>query len=261
MVAAEALGGIGPPARAAVALLQRVHREPDFSLRMSAQDALIEIAGPASVPSTPPPGGIELLPGWSHRAEQGFDTAVGTIWRADGLEINYDIGFLAGQDAADTTYPFVWTRKQIVHGYPVQITMRDRRYLQVLFPDMAANFSAHVPTEQDLTDVLLIVLSYRSDSQRVLGVYSNSTPDQAPTALTMEVTLGYNGEFYAIVELQGPRAPVLPVIVPVARKNDSVEFTLTVDGKPLRFTGELKVGQLVGSFGDQPVVLRQVGGK
>jgi hypothetical protein len=148
-----------------------------------------------------------------------------------------------------------------VHGYSVHITLRPDRYLEVLFPEGSANFSAQVKTEEDLADVLLIVLLYRSGLPRVYGVYSNSANDDPPTALTMEVALGFHTVFYATVRFWGPGAPSLPLIVPVDRTKDRVEFTATIDGKPLRFVGELKVGQLLGSFGDRPIVLREVGGR
>jgi hypothetical protein len=264
MAAAEALGEIGPPAKSAVEALLRAYGAQDYLLRMTAQRALIKIAGPESIPSTPPPGGIELLSGWSHRQEQGIDTLVGTIWRADGLKIGYDIGFLAGHHASNTDRPLLWTKKQIVHGYPVQITLRPNRFLEILFFDDSANFSAQVKTEQDVTEVLLITLSYNPSliSSDLGGVYSNVTESSQSVDLEIEVRLGVRqGGYYAMVHSWGPGAPNLPSVVPVEFVAERIVFTVVVDGKPQHFSGDLKPTELVGTLGDRPVVLRKRGGR
>ncbi len=64
-----------------------------FILSASAQDKKLR-----KLPqSPPPPGGIKLLDGYVHIQEQGYDTWVGRIKKEGGLNIIYDIGFLAGE--------------------------------------------------------------------------------------------------------------------------------------------------------------------
>ena len=76
--------GIGPAAKAALPPLMKLHAGPSFFLTMVAQEAIVSIGGLAMVPPSPAPGGIQLLPGWSHIRSQGIDTEVGRIWRKDG---------------------------------------------------------------------------------------------------------------------------------------------------------------------------------
>jgi hypothetical protein len=64
---------------------------------------------------------------------------------------------------------------------------------------------------------------------------------------------------YAMVRPWGAGAPALPVVVPLEGITDRVEFTLTLDGKPHRFSAEHRASDLIGTLGDQPVHLRRVG--
>ena len=113
------------------------------------------------------PRNIRLLPGYVHRRAQGIDSMVGSISqkeRKNGLVIHYDIGRLAGVYAECSDCG--WTdgeirhRKQLVGRHPVTIVFTPSKRLVVSFPDSHANFYATIRNEADLTDVLLMVLTY-----------------------------------------------------------------------------------------------------
>jgi hypothetical protein len=116
---------------------------------------------------SPPPGSINLLPGYHHRIGQGIDSRVGTIWKKNGLRINYDIGELAGNYAeckqlCNWTDGEVWRKTQIVNGQHVVCVFTSKRRLVVSFPAAHANFYATVKTEGQLTDMLLMLFTFNS---------------------------------------------------------------------------------------------------
>jgi hypothetical protein len=121
----------------------------------------------ATTQKDPPPGGIKLLPGYQHKTLQGIDTWVGKIWKEGGLEIKYDIGFLAG-DYADpkNSGQFVWYKEQLIGGRRVHCALYKSNSLVVSFPDSSANFMAQVNSQEDIADVLMMVLTYRPAARR-----------------------------------------------------------------------------------------------
>ncbi|HUQ32208.1 MAG TPA: hypothetical protein VM095_08805 [Pyrinomonadaceae bacterium] len=114
-----------------------------------------------------PPGGIKLLPGYQHKTLQGFDTWVGKIWKEGGLEIKYDIGFLAG-DYADPKHRenFLWYKEQLIEGRRVHCALYKSNSLVVSFPDSSANFTAKVNSQEDIAEMLLMILTYRPVARR-----------------------------------------------------------------------------------------------
>jgi hypothetical protein len=110
------------------------------------------------------PGNIRLLPGYVHQRGQGIDSSVGSISRKGGLVIEYNIGRLAGvyTDCKDCgwTDGELWRRNQIISGREVKIVLTKSKRLVISFPDTHANFYATVSSESDLTDALLMVLTY-----------------------------------------------------------------------------------------------------
>ena len=121
---------------------------------------------PAAGQQDSPPGSIKLLPGYQHKTLQGIDTSVGKIWKDGGIEIQYDIGRLAG-DYANPKYPerYVWHREQSIGGRRVHSALDKRNTLIVSFPDTSANFMAEVKSHEDIVDMLLMVLTYEPDSR------------------------------------------------------------------------------------------------
>jgi hypothetical protein len=122
------------------------------------------LASTGTAQSDPVPGNIRLLAGYVHRRGHGFDTAVGSIARKDGLVIEYDIGRLSGvyTDCKDCGFidGELWRKDQIVSGHDVRIVYTKSKRLVISFPETHANFYATVKSEADLADTLLMVLTY-----------------------------------------------------------------------------------------------------
>jgi hypothetical protein len=115
---------------------------------------------PASTENVPP-GGIILLPGFVHEAEEGIDSSPGKMYRKAGLSISYDIGLGAGNSAAarHKENPTDYYQVQRFGGHHVEVTMRkDGRTIVTI--DYWANFFADVSNSSELTDFLLTVLTY-----------------------------------------------------------------------------------------------------
>jgi hypothetical protein len=111
----------------------------------------------------PPPGSIKLLPGYQHKTGRGIDTAVGTIWKDGGITINYDIGIFAGMVASPHEKDrYLWYKEQTIGNQAVRIALGKARDLRVTFVEARASFLSLVPKEEDLTDALLMILTYKS---------------------------------------------------------------------------------------------------
>jgi hypothetical protein len=116
-----------------------------------------------------PPGTIKLLSGYQHRVLQGIDSQVGTISKQDGLQIKYDIGELAGDYSKCGDLRGcgeVWRKKQVINGQDVVCVFTDKKRLVVTFPQSHANFYATVHTEEELTDMLLMLFTYKPVSSK-----------------------------------------------------------------------------------------------
>jgi len=124
--------------------------------------------GTAQTESTPIPGSIKLLPGYHYQKEQGIDSLVGKIWKKGGLEIDHDIGALAGNYAdcksCGWTDGELWRRKQTVNGQESIIVFTKSRRLIVVFPESKANFYATISTEEDMADMLLMLCTFQKIS-------------------------------------------------------------------------------------------------
>jgi hypothetical protein len=109
------------------------------------------------------PGGITLLPGYHAVQRPGPDTSEGRIARAKGLTIDYNLTCETGSyvDIARRDVKLLWSREQQVDGQPVQIAMTTNKILYVSYPRTRANFWTKVKSDQDLTDALLMLLTYR----------------------------------------------------------------------------------------------------
>jgi hypothetical protein len=109
----------------------------------------------------PTPGGIKLLPGYKHETQRGIDTSVGKVWKENGLTIYYDIGWLAGNYAKSMEkVNILWYKEQVVGGRSVQFALTKDRMLYVTFAEVSANFYGRVQSEEDITDMLLMIFTY-----------------------------------------------------------------------------------------------------
>ena len=119
-----------------------------------------------------PPGGVQLLEGYIHKAFQGIDSQPGEIAKKDGLKISYDIGAVPkpgapvfGGSYSDWTQRVAekdrrWYREQTINNQPVHLVYTKEKLLTVSFPKGGINFTCEAKTEADLVDALLITLSY-----------------------------------------------------------------------------------------------------
>jgi hypothetical protein len=110
-----------------------------------------------------PPGEIQLLAGYQHERSGGFDTSRGHIWKPGGIEIIYEIGTLANNEARTyrTSGKYLWFRQLVLDNTLVDVVMRDEETLLVGYFGAYANFRAHnIKSQADLADALLMVLTY-----------------------------------------------------------------------------------------------------
>jgi hypothetical protein len=131
---------------------------------------LLAFVVPAACQEAPPPGGMQLLPGFHHQSKQSIDSTTGRIWKKGGLEIHYDIGQMAGDytecEWCGWTKGEVWRKTQVVNGQQVICVFTKKKRLVVSFPKSHANFFALIHTESELTDMLLITLTFRGFAEQ-----------------------------------------------------------------------------------------------
>lgn len=121
----------------------------------------------ASAQEPPTPGSIRLLPGYHHSVGQGIDSKVGRIWKDRGPVIHYDIGALAGDytecgRSCGWTNGELWRREQLVDGQRVVCVFTRKRRLVVSYPGAHANFYGTANTDKQLTEMLLMLLTFKA---------------------------------------------------------------------------------------------------
>jgi len=148
--------------------------------KFESPDKLAEVKGLTGAPgadqpkkaSPTGPGGMRLLPGYTHKPLQGIDSIVGQIVKDTGWKITYEIGRVSkpgrprmGGDfrnraklAPKTNVR--WYRRQIVGGQPVDIAMQKDNLLLASFPEKGMNFSAKIGSSEHLADAMLMILTY-----------------------------------------------------------------------------------------------------
>jgi hypothetical protein len=132
-----------------------------IALIMISGGALSLAAQPASSQESPPPGSIRLPDGFHHERLRGVDSDVGRIAREGGLNIQYDIGGMAGNQAgAIKADDCEWAIKQVVNGEPVEIVKSKDGHITATYTKKFANFYAKVSSEEDLATFLAIVFTF-----------------------------------------------------------------------------------------------------
>jgi hypothetical protein len=107
------------------------------------------------------PGSMKLLPGYQHKTEFSPDTATGKIWKEGGITIRYHAGNLQGYNAnPEKKGDYLWFKEQFVNDQKVRIALTSDRELIVSFPDDKTDFYGSVRTEEELTDALLMILTF-----------------------------------------------------------------------------------------------------
>jgi hypothetical protein len=136
---------------------------------------LLGLTSSAASAQTPLPGGFEirLLPGFTHKPLQGFDSIVGKIVKKDGLEIGYEIGPIPRKGQPVEGGSFVnqalqlpegkrlWLKEQTVGGRKFYVAYsKDQRLLvSTARAKQGVNFSAVAKTPAEVADVLLMALT------------------------------------------------------------------------------------------------------
>ena len=135
----------------------------------------------------PPPGNIQLLPGFVHQRRQGIDSRVGVIYKEGGLSIGYDIGRMAGvyasqyfpehfeqirkqtnlnPEAIEREIQFLqdkveWRQRQKVGRDELLVVFLKDSTLIASFVNSTANFTAKARSGNEIADFLLTVLTYQ----------------------------------------------------------------------------------------------------
>jgi len=105
---------------------------------------------------------VALLPGYQQQEGRSLDSTTGTIWKDGGVRIEYDIaGVYTDCKSCEWTKSEVWRKKQVVNGQKAVFVFTKSKMLVVSFPKSHANFYATVHNEGELTDVLLMLATFK----------------------------------------------------------------------------------------------------
>jgi len=134
-----------------------------FAAIFSAILMLFSIPRPESTTQTQPNNFmVRLLPGYRVQNYPTLDTVGAKIYKKGGLEIEYSSGSLMEEEAsAITPDKILWKTKQIINGYPLTcVYTRSSDFVATFNDKSPTNFHAHIKSNQDLAEMLLIVLTY-----------------------------------------------------------------------------------------------------
>ena len=122
-------------------------------------------------PEPPPPGNMLLLPDYIFTAKRGIDSFLGTIGKKDGLQIEYAAGNNMGDFASDAYYKeranVDWRKRQYVNNrYLTLVCFKNGKIYATFnqskeFP-ILVNFYSTVKNNEELTDFLLMIMTYNS---------------------------------------------------------------------------------------------------
>jgi hypothetical protein len=78
------------------------------------------------------------------------------------MVVSYDIGGAAGhyEDGPHWKNRAAWRTEQVIDGKRVVCIYTKSKELLIAFPDDLANFYAKARTQRDITDMMLMVLTY-----------------------------------------------------------------------------------------------------
>ncbi len=133
--------------------------------------SLCTIAACPAAAAEAPPGGIRLLPGYTHNPLQGIDSIVGELVKDGGLKISYEIGHVSkpGEPMVGGGFrdrpkltpkeKLRWYREQTVNGQPVHVAFTKDNTLLVSFPNKGMNFRTMVRSSEDFADAMLMMMT------------------------------------------------------------------------------------------------------
>jgi hypothetical protein len=121
-----------------------------------------------SITLTPPPENMKLFTGYTHKQLGGINSPAGYISQGyiskkNGVTIHYSIGL----SPASTIYfsnneKINWQIKQNLNGREV-LVVRTEEEIHVIFPKLHARFYANAKTDEQMSTVLFMVLTYKDD--------------------------------------------------------------------------------------------------
>ncbi len=115
------------------------------------------------------PGNIKLLPDYIHERKRGIDSAIGSISKKDGLNIDYDIGAMAGNYAerriVENKENIVWQKQEKINDDDLLVAYSKDGQIVASFNKASANFFAETKSEKDVEDFLEMIKTYNPDKK------------------------------------------------------------------------------------------------
>ena len=120
-------------------------------------------------PSAPAPGGIKLLPGYTHVQEQGSEAGAGLIVKGDRTVIRYDIDPLAGLrvDPKERDRCSVYQEENI-EDQTMRLCVSGNAFTLV-FVEAGANFYGEARDQKELFGLVSMLKTFRGPRDVQLG--------------------------------------------------------------------------------------------
>ena len=115
--------------------------------------------------TAPPPGNMKLLSGYIYKPDFAIDAVVGTISKENGIQIEYSSGLNMGNFAMEILYRekrnVAWEKNQQVNDKNLDIVYLNNGKIYATFNEKT-NFTSTVKTNEELSDFLLMIMTYGS---------------------------------------------------------------------------------------------------
>lgn len=152
--------------------------EKEFEMRIAKAYILLFVAltmRPASAQSAgtaqgpnPARSPVILLSGYKLQVVKGIDTFGAVIWKERGAEIHFEQGaYIPDPIASEKVSHILWKQEQVIDGKKVQSMYTKSHQLVVSFPELHADFFATIHSRQELAEMLLMVVTYRTEQYPV----------------------------------------------------------------------------------------------
>ena len=125
---------------------------------------------------------VRLLPGYKIELRYGFEGNVGgRIWKTDGLSIDFYTG-INNPRAIDSikVKDVRWKADHVVGGLHIILVYGTSDRVAISIPNVAADFTAKVRNQQDLTEMLLMVLTFDTQHGYPVDPSTTATSQEKP---------------------------------------------------------------------------------
>jgi len=104
---------------------------------------------------------VNLLRGYRIQILPGIDSGAGRVWKEGGLNIEIEMccGFGNAADSVPKS-KLQWREEQTTNGHRVILVLTKANELIVSYPGFVTNFKVKIKNSRDLTQALLMILSY-----------------------------------------------------------------------------------------------------